>query len=328
MLNAGLTIVKSLDILYSQQDNATFKKILKKIKEAVESGSTFADALKQYPKQFDTLFVNMIAAGEIAGILDTVLQRLSAYLEKAARLRAKVKGAMLYPLITIVVAVIVVCVIMIFVIPVFESMFADMGGALPTPTVIVVKMSDFTRNNIGWMILGVILFFIVYKRIYATGKGRAMLDNLSLKLPVFGILFRKVAVAKFTRTMGAMLSSGVAILDSLDIVAKTVGNMAVQKAIYTVRSAVTDGRTMAEPLEESGVFPSMVCQMISVGEATGSLDTMLEKIADFYDEEVDQAVENLTSMIEPAVMVFLGIGIGGLVIALYLPIFTMAGVVS
>ncbi len=328
MIDAGLPIIQCLDILYSQQENPTFKKMLKKIKETVESGSTLADALKKYPKQFDDLFVNMIAAGEAGGILDTILQRLSAYLEKAAKLKAKVKGAMVYPLITVVVAVIVVCVIMIFVIPVFESMFADMGGSLPAPTVIVVNMSNFTRANIGWIILGVILFTIAYKKTYATDKGRAMLDDLFLKLPVFGILLRKVAVAKFTRTMGTMLSSGVAILDSLDIVAKTAGNMTVQKAIYKVRSAITEGRTMSEPLEESGVFPSMVCQMISVGESTGALDAMLEKIADFYDEEVDQAVENLTSMIEPVMMVFLGIVIGGLVVALYLPIFTMASAVS
>ena len=328
MIDAGLPIIQCLDILYSPQENPTFKKMLKKIKETVESGSTLADALKKYPKQFDDLFVNMIAAGEAGGILDIILQRLSAYLEKAAKLKAKVKGAMVYPLITVAVAVIVVCVIMIFVIPVFESMFADMGGSLPAPTVFVVNMSNFTRANIGWMILGVVLFTIAYKKAYATDKGRAMLDDLFLKLPVFGILFRKVAVAKFTRTMGTMLSSEVAILDSLDIVAKTVGNMTVQKAIYKVRSAIAEGRTMSEPLEASGVFPSMVCQMISVGESTGALDVMLEKIADFYDEEVDQAVENLISMMEPVMMVFLGIVIGGLVVALYLPIFTMASAVS
>ena len=328
MIDAGLPIIQCLDILYSPQENPTFKKMLKKIKETVESGSTLADALKKYPKQFDDLFVNMIAAGEAGGILDIILQRLSAYLEKAAKLKAKVKGAMVYPLITVAVAVIVVCVIMIFVIPVFESMFADMGGSLPAPTVFVVNMSNFTRANIGWMILGVVLFTIAYKKAYATDKGRAMLDDLFLKLPVFGILFRKVAVAKFTRTMGTMLSSEVAILDSLDIVAKTAGNMTVQKAIYKVRSAIAEGRTMSEPLEASGVFPSMVCQMISVGESTGALDVMLEKIADFYDEEVDQAVENLISMMEPVMMVFLGIVIGGLVVALYLPIFTMASAVS
>jgi len=328
MIDAGLPIIQCLDILYSPQENPTFKKMLKKIKETVESGSTLADALKKYPKQFDDLFVNMIAAGEAGGILDIILQRLSAYLEKAAKLKAKVKGAMVYPLVTVAVAVVVVCVIMIFVIPVFESMFADMGGSLPAPTVFVVNMSNFTRANIGWMILGVVLFTIAYKKAYATDKGRAMLDDLFLKLPVFGILFRKVAVAKFTRTMGTMLSSGVAILDSLDIVAKTAGNMTVQKAIYKVRSAIAEGRTMSEPLKASGVFPSMVCQMISVGESTGALDVMLEKIADFYDEEVDQAVENLISMMEPVMMVFLGILVGGLVVALYLPIFTMASAVS
>ena len=328
MIDAGLPILQCLDILHAQQENPTFKKMLKEIKNSVASGETLADSLKKYPKQFDDLFVNMIAAGEAGGILDTILQRLSEYLEKAAKLKAKVKGAMVYPIITVIVAVIVVAVIMIFVIPVFESMFADMGGSLPAPTLVVVALSDFTRANIGYIIGAVIIFIIVYKKFYATVKGRAILDDLFLKLPAFGILLRKVAVAKFTRTLGTMLNSGVAILDALDIVAKTAGNKTIETAIYKVRSDITAGRTMAAPLEESGVFPSMVCQMISVGEATGALDAMLEKIADFYDEEVDQAVENLTSMIEPFMMVFLGVVIGGLVIAMYLPIFTMASAVS
>ena len=328
MIDAGLPIIQCLDILHGQQENPTFKKILKKIKEMVEGGATLAEALKNYPKQFDDLFVNMIAAGEAGGILDTILQRLSAYMEKAAKLKAKVKGAMTYPVITILIAVVVVAVIMIFVIPVFQDMFEDMGGSLPAPTQIVVAMSNFVTHNIGYIIGAVIIFTFAYKKFYKTKKGREVMDALFLKLPMFGILLKKVAVAKFTRTMGTMLSSGVAILDALDIVAKTSGNKTVEKAVYDVRSGISEGRTMAEPLAESGVFPSMVCQMISVGESTGALDAMMTKIADFYDDEVDQAVENLTSMIEPFMLVFLGVVIGGLVIAMYLPIFTMASAVA
>ncbi len=328
MIDAGLPIIQCLDILQEQQENITFKKMLKKIKVSVEGGATLAEALKKYPKHFDDLFVNMIAAGEAGGILDTILQRLSAYMEKAAKLKAKVKGAMTYPIITIIIAVIVVAVIMVFVIPVFQNMFNDMGGSLPAPTLVVVAMSDFVRHNIAYIIGAIIIFVFAYKRFYKTVKGRAILDDLFLKLPMFGILLRKVAVAKFTRTMGTMLSSGVSILDALDIVAKTSGNVTVEKAIYSVKTGISEGQTMSVPLSESGVFPSMVCQMISVGESTGALDAMLTKIADFYDEEVDQAVENLTAMIEPFMLVFLGVVIGGLVIAMYLPIFTMASAVA
>ena len=328
MIDAGLPIIQCLDILYSQQDNPTFKKILKEIKENVESGQTLAEALKKYPKVFDDLFVNMIAAGEAGGILDVILQRLSTYMEKAAKLKAQVKGAMTYPAITMVVAVIVVAVIMIFVIPVFEQMFADFGGALPAPTQIVVNMSKFAREA-WYLILGaLVLFFVAFKKVYATEKGRAAVDNYSLRLPIFGSLLRRVAVAKFTRTMGTMLSSGVAILEALEIVAKTAGNKTVEMAVFDVRGGIAEGRTMSDPLSESGVFPPMVCQMIAVGESTGALDAMLGKIADFYDEEVDQAVENLTSAIEPVMMVFMGVVIGGLVVSMYLPIFKMAGAVG
>jgi len=325
MIDAGLPIIQCMDILHAQQENATFKKMLKSIKEQVESGATLADSLKKYPKQFDDLFVNMIAAGEAGGILDTILRRLSAYMEKAAKLKSQVKGAMTYPIVTLIIAVAVVAIILVFVIPVFEEMFADMGGALPTPTLIVVAMSEFVKTKIHWIIIGVILFIFAFRKYYKTEKGRRVVDATLLKLPVFGILLRKVAVAKFTRTMGTMLSSGVAILEALDIVAKTSGNKTIEGAIYTVRSGIAEGRTMADPLAESGVFPAMVCQMISVGESTGALDAMLQKIADFYEEEVDQAVDNLTSLIEPFMLVFLGVVIGGLVIAMYLPIFKMAG---
>ena len=328
MIDAGLPIIQCLDILYSQQGNATFKKMLKEIKESVEGGATLAEALKKFPKQFDNLFVNMIAAGEAGGILDGILRRLAAYMEKAAKLKAQVKGAMTYPIVTLIIAVLVLAVILVFVIPVFEEMFADFGGELPIPTQIVVAMSDMVKSKIIYIIIGLFLFTIAFKKFHGTEKGRDFVDKMLLKIPVFGDLLRKVAVAKFTRTMGTMLASGVAILEALDIVAKTAGNKTVEKAIYSVRKGIAEGRTMADPLTQSGVFPSMVCQMIGVGESTGALDAMLEKIADFYDEEVDQAVENLTALIEPFMLVFLGVTIGGLVVAMYLPIFKMAGAIS
>ncbi len=328
MIDAGLPIIQCLDILYTQQENKTFRNMLKEIKESVEGGATLAESLKKYPKCFNDLFVNMIAAGEAGGILDTILRRLASYMEKAAKLKARVKGAMTYPIITLAIAVIVLGVILVFVIPVFQKMFSDFGGELPLPTQIVVNLSNFVKTKILYIIGALIIIGIAVKRFHRTEKGRAFLDRLVLRLPVFGMLLRKVAVAKFTRTMGTMLASGVAILDALEIVAKTAGNKTIEKSIYDVRTGIAEGRTMADPLSESGVFPSMVCQMISVGESTGALDDMLTKIADFYDEEVDQAVENLTSMIEPFMLVFLGATIGGLVISMYLPIFKMAGMVS
>jgi len=324
MIDAGLPIIQCLDILYAQQENATFKKMLRSIKDDVESGATLAEALKKFPNEFDDLFVNMIAAGEAGGILDTILRRLSTYMEKAAKLKSKVKGAMTYPIVTLVIAGAVLAVILVFVIPVFEDMFADMGGQLPAFTQMVVKASNFTKKNAIYIVIGLILFIFAFKKFHSTEKGRAFIDKNILRLPVFGDLIRKVAVSKFTRTMGTMLSSGVAILEALEIVAKTAGNKTIEKAVYSVRSDIAEGRTMADPLIESGVFPSMVCQMIAVGESTGALDAMLEKIAVFYDEEVDQAVENLTALIEPFMLVFLGITIGGLVIAMYLPVFKMA----
>ena len=328
MIDAGLPIIQCLDILYTQQANTTFRKMLKNIKESVEGGATLAEALKKFPKQFDDLFVNMIAAGEAGGILDAILRRLAAYMEKAAKLKAKVKGAMTYPIVTLFIAVLVLAVILIFVIPVFEEMFADFGRELPMATKVVVAMSDMVKSKVVYIIIAIVIFVFAYKKFSSTDKGRAVIDDLVLKFPVFGDLLRKVAVSKFTRTMGTMLASGVAILEALDIVAKTAGNKTIEKAIYDVRSGISEGRTMADPLQEAGVFPPMVCQMISVGESTGALDAMLEKIADFYDEEVDQAVENLTSLIEPFMLVFLGVTIGGLVVAMYLPIFKMAGAIG
>ena len=328
MIDAGLPIVQCIEILHAQQDNKSFKRILKEIKESVESGSTLAEALKKYPKEFDDLFVNMVAAGEAGGILDTILRRLAGYMEKASKLKKKVKGAMTYPAITLLIAVIVVAVILVFVIPVFQQMFADFGSELPIFTQMVVGASHFVKSNILYIIISLGLLGFAFRKFYKTNKGRQMVDSLALKAPVFGVLIRKVAVAKFTRTMGTMLASGVAILEALDIVARTAGNKTIESAVYSVRSGIAEGRTMADPLAQSGVFPSMVCQMIAVGESTGALDAMLEKIADFYDDEVDQAVENLTSMIEPFMLLFLGVTIGGLVIAMYLPIFKMAGAIS
>lgn len=328
MIGAGLPLIQCLDILQSQQENKTFKKILKEIKENVEAGSTLAEALGKYPQTFDDLFVNMVAAGETGGILDTILDRLSAYMEKAMKLKKQVKSAMTYPVIVLIIAVLVIGVILVFVIPVFEKMFADFGGALPAPTQIVVTLSKFVKGNILYMIGAVVAFVFAFKRFYKTEKGRVLVDGYMLKLPIFGMLLRKVAVAKFTRTLGTMVSSGVPILDALDIVARTSGNKIVESAIFKVRWAISEGQTMAGPLAESGVFPSMVCQMVAVGESTGALDAMLSKIADYYDDEVDAAVDSLTSMIEPFMMVFLGVTIGGLVISMYLPIFKMAGMVG
>ncbi len=325
MIDAGLPLLQCLEILHAQQENPTFKKHLKKIKESVESGETFADALQKFPKDFNELFVNMVAAGEAGGILDVILGRLSSYMEKMAKLKKQVKGAMTYPIITIIVAIIVVGIILVFVIPVFEEMFASMESALPAPTLMVVALSDFVVANVLWIILGTAAAGFIIRRIYKTQKGRIFMDDMFLRLPVVGMLIRKVAVAKFTRTTSTMISSGVSILDALDIVGKTSGNKIVEFAIKDVKSGIAEGRSMADPLLESGVFPSMVCSMISVGESTGALDTMMEKIADFYDDEVDQAVKNLTDMIEPFMLVFLGVVVGGLVIAMYLPIFTMAG---
>jgi type IV pilus assembly protein PilC len=328
MIDAGLPLVQCLDILAGQTDNRTFKKMLRQIKSDVESGSTFADALKKHPKTFDELFVNLIAAGEVGGILDTILNRLSAYIEKAMKLKKKVKGAMVYPMVVMVIAVAVVAVLLIFVIPIFQKMFEDFGGGLPAPTQLVVDMSEWFRRWVVLIFLVVIAIIIGFNRFYSTRRGRVIVDDLLLKIPVLGDLIRKVSVARFTRTLGTMIQSGVPLLDGLDIVAKTAGNKTIEAAIFKTRASIAEGRTIAEPLGESGVFPSMVVQMIAVGESTGALDSMLNKIADFYDEEVDAAVEALTSLIEPFMMVFLGGTIGGLVVAMYLPIFKIAGAVE
>ncbi|WP_339135341.1 MAG: type II secretion system F family protein [Candidatus Electrothrix sp. GW3-4] len=324
MIDAGLPLVQSLQILSKQQENPSFKRALLEIVNDVETGTTLADGMRKHPKCFDPLFANMIEAGEIGGILDTILSRLADFKEKSMALQKKIKGAMTYPVICLGIAVLILAVILIFVIPVFQEMFASMGGALPGPTQLVVDMSEFAKSNFLYMIMAVFAMVFAFKKIYATEKGKLKIDGMLLHAPVAGVLIRKVAVAKFTRTLSTMLESGVPILDALQVVAKTAGNKVIEQAVFHVADSIAEGRPIAEPLEESGVFPNMVVQMINVGESVGALDAMLEKIADFYDEEVDQAVENLTAMIEPFMMVFLGGTIGGLVVAMYLPIFTMA----
>jgi type IV pilus assembly protein PilC len=324
MIDAGLPLVQGLTILADQNENPTFKVMLKTITKDVEGGSTLAEAMRKHPKVFDELFVNLIAAGEIGGILDTILRRLAEYIEKAERLKGQIKGAMTYPIVVVAIAVIVIAVILIFVIPVFEDMFKSFGSALPTPTQIVVTMSRFIKGNIHWLIIAFVALVFGFKRYRMTEGGRKTTDTIALKLPIFGDLLKKVAVARFTRTLGTMIGSGVPILDALEIVAKTSGNVVLEEILFEVRGSIAEGQTIAEPLSENDIFPGMVIQMISVGEATGALDTMLSKIADFYDEEVDAAVDALTSMLEPLLMLFLGGSIGGLVVAMYLPIFQMA----
>lgn len=328
MIDAGLPLVQGLTILAEQSENPTFKKMLKEITKDVEGGSTLAEAMKKHPKVFDSLFVNLIAAGEMGGVLDTILRRLADYIEKAEKLKSQIKGAMVYPIVVIVIAIIVISIIMIFVIPVFQDMFSSMGAGLPVPTQIVINLSKFMKGNIIWILLGIAALVFSFKYYRNTKGGRRSTDALALKLPIFGDLLKKYAVARFTRTLGTMISSGVPILDALEIVARSSGNVILEEVIMEVRSSIAEGQTIAEPLSENDIFPGMVVQMISVGEATGALDTMLNKIADFYDAEVDAAVGALTAMLEPILMVFLGGTIGGVVIAMYLPIFKMASVVG
>ncbi len=328
MVDAGLPLVQCLTILSEQSESKTLRAVTSKVAGNVEAGSTLADALRRHPRTFDELFVNLVEVGEAGGILDTVLQRLSVYIEKAAALKRKVKSAMIYPATIVGVAFIVVIFMLTFVIPTFAKMFAGMGADLPLPTVIVIRLSDFATSY-WWLIFlaaaGIVLGIRAY---YRTEGGKSVIDALVLKLPVFGTLIRKVAVARFTRTLGTLVSSGVPILEGLRITARTAGNRVVEKAVLETRASVTAGKTLAEPLKASTVFPPMVVQMISVGEQTGALDAMLNKIADFYDDEVDTAVGALTALLEPLMIVFLGVVIGGLVIAMYLPIFRLVTLVK
>src|SRR5438105_2198213 len=328
MINAGLPLVQCLEILATQSDNKTFGKLIGEVKMDVESGTTYADALKRHPKTFSNLYCNMVQAGEIGGALDVTLQRLAAQLEKAAKLKAQIKSAMVYPAAIVGVAIIVVSVLMVFVIPIFAKMFTDFGGVLPAPTLLVMGISEFMQKYIVLMIAAAAGGVWLLKRYYATPAGRIQIDTLMLKLPVAGDLIRKIAVAQFTRTFGTLLQSGVPIMEGLEIVARIAGNKIVENAILDARQNVGEGKTLSDPLSKSAVFPPMVVQMINVGEATGALDPMRGKIAEFYDDEVDAAVAALTSLLEPMLMVFLGTVIGFIVIAMYLPIFKMASAIG
>jgi len=324
MIDAGLPLVQALDILSTQVENKALSNTLQEVKADVESGATYADALKKHPRIFTELYVNMVAAGEAGGILDTILNRLATYIEKAMKLKKKVKGAMVYPAVVTTIAVLVIAIIMIFVIPTFARMFTTLGGTLPLPTRIVINLSNFIAGIGGLMVLMVIIAVIVFIiQVRRTEKGKHVIDRLLLRLPIFGVLLNKVAVAKFTRTLGTLVSSGVPILDGLEITAKTSGNKVIEYAIMDVRKGVVGGKTLAEPITKAKVFPPMVTHMIAVGESTGALDAMLSKIADFYDDEVDAAVSNLTAMMEPLLMVFLGGAVGFIVVSMYLPIFRL-----
>jgi type IV pilus assembly protein PilC len=328
MINSGLPLVQALDILAEQTENKALKDVTRAVVYDVESGHTLADALRKHPKAFSELYVNMVAAGEAGGILDTILLRLATFMEKNDALVRKVKGAAIYPAVIMSVAAIAVVVLLVFVIPVFRSMFADVHMELPLPTRIVIGASDFLKG-FWWLIgIGVTLLVLGTRRYYATPSGKLNLDRVMLALPVLGDVIRKSSVSRFTRTLGTLIASGVSILDGLEITAKTAGNRVIHDAIMESRSSIAGGETIAAPLQKSKVFPPMVISMIAVGEQTGGLDEMLTKIADFYDEEVDAAVENLLALMEPVMIVLLGVVVGGMIVAMYLPIFNMVGAVQ
>jgi len=329
MIDAGLPLVQCLEILGQQKESVALSKVVVQVRQDVEGGATFADSLKKHPKVFDNLYCNMVAAGEAGGILDTILQRLAAYMEKFAKIKKQIKSAMIYPSVILFVAVAVVSLLMVVVVPMLANIFAEAGQQLPLPTRIVVAISNFMK---GWGGLSVVIILViavvVLKQWRKTESGLRVQDAFALKIPVMGSLIQRVSVAKFTRTLGTLLTSGVPILEGLIIVARTSGNKVVEEAIMATRQAVSEGKTLAEPLSKAKVFPPMVVQMISVGEATGALDNMLNKIADFYDDEVDSAVGALTSMLEPMLMIFLGITVGFVIVAMYMPIFQMGSAVG
>ncbi len=328
MIDAGLPLVQCLEILASQCENPLLAKAVGEVRADVEGGSTYADALRKHPKIFDDLYVNMVAAGEAGGILDTILNRLAKHIEKSMKLKKQIKSAMVYPTTILGVAGIVIVVLLVWVIPIFAKMFTDFGGTLPALTQFVIDTSYFMKNNIIKFIVGGVLAVYGFKKYYATPNGRWTIDKFALKLPVLGDLIRKASVAKFTRTLGTLIASGVPILEGLGIVAKTAGNKIIEQALMNARQSISEGKTISDPLGKEKVFPPMVVQMIAVGETTGALDAMLGKIADFYDDEVDAAVSALTALLEPMLMVFLGVTIGTIVIAMYLPIFKLASVVG
>lgn len=323
MIDAGLPLVQCLEILGQQQDNKAFQKVILQVRQDVEAGSSLAEAMRKHPQAFDDLYVNMVAAGEAGGILDTILQRLANYIEKAVKLKAQVRAALIYPTAVVTIAVIVVYIILWKVIPVFATLFEGLGAQLPFLTRVIVGISNFI-GRFWWLIfLLVAAAVIAIRQYYQTPNGRYQIDRLLLKAPVIGIVLRKIAVARFCRTLGTLLASGVAILESLDITARTAGNAVLEEAILNVRKEVEEGKTVADPLARTEQFPPMVCQMIGVGEQTGAMDTMLSKIADFYEDEVDRAVEGLMSLIEPVIIAFLGVVIGTIVVAMYLPMFSL-----
>jgi len=327
MIDAGLPIVQSLDILSQQTENKLFRNTIKTIKQDVEGGSTLAEALKKHPKVFDDLYVNMVAAGEAGGVLNTILNRIAHFIEKASKLKRKVKGAMIYPCTIVVVAAAVVTILLLYVIPVFGELYGGAGKALPLPTQMTINVSNWFRAYFLYIVALVVAIIVAIRLYYKTDNGRLVIDGFLLRLPVIGDLVRKVAIARFTQNMAILLSSGVPILDGLAITAKTAGNKVVEQAVMKCRISISQGKTIAEPLAESKIFPPMVCQMVAIGENTGSLDSLLKKVAEFYEDEVDSAVANLTALMEPIIMVVLGVIIGGLVISMYLPIFQLGSLV-
>jgi type IV pilus assembly protein PilC len=328
MITSGLPLVQSLEALSQQLDDGNLRAIVKGVQQKIEEGVRFADALKDYPKCFDDLYVNLILAGEEGGTLDAVLIRIATYIEKTEKLKKKVKSALIYPASIVTVAIGVVMVLLLFVIPVFEGMFSSFGRALPAPTQMVIDFSKIVKSTVHFMVAGVIVGVFLIRRYHKTEAGARQLDGLILRIPVLGLLLKKASMARVTRTLSTLLSSGVSILESLIIVSKTAGNKVIEEALITARTHISQGRSISEPLKESGVFPPMVVQMIQVGESTGALDSMLNKIADFYEDDVDNTVTNLTALLEPALMVFLGVVLGGLIIAMYLPIFQLGSVVG
>jgi type IV pilus assembly protein PilC len=331
MINAGLPLVQCLEILSTQSENKVLRTTIGEVKIQVEAGSTFSDALRRHPKVFDDLYVNLVHAGEVGGLLDTILTRLAKYIEKAMKLKGQIKSAMIYPAAILGVAVVVIAVLMIWVIPIFAKMFNELSGGkmgLPGPTQLVIDISNMFTSYWWVMLIGTGAIVFGTKKYYSTPKGRMVIDKLLLKAPVFGDLIRKASVAKFTRTLGTLLASGVPLLDGMTICAKTAGNKVIEETLINARISISGGKTIADPLAASGVFPKMVTHMIAVGESTGALDAMLGKIADFYEDEVDQAVAGLTSLLEPIMMVFLGIVIGFIVVAMYLPIFKMSDAIG
>jgi type IV pilus assembly protein PilC len=328
MIDAGLPIVQGLDILAQQSDNKAFRNTIRTIKQDVESGFTLADALRKHPKVFDDLYVNMVAAGEAGGVLNTILNRIALFIEKAVKLKKKVKGAMIYPCTIVAVAVGVVTILLLYVIPVFAELYGGMGKALPAMTQTTINISNWFRAYFVYMAIGIGIAVAAIRMYYKTEQGRIAIDGFMLKTPIIGDLLRKVAVARFSQNMAILLNSGVPILDSLAITARTAGNKVVERSIMDARISISQGKTVAEPLTESRIFPPMVCQMVAIGENTGQLDSMLKKVADFYEEEVDNAVANLTALMEPMIMVVLGVVLGGLVISMYLPIFQLGSIVQ